>query len=803
MIDIFKLMAKTEPYASLCDHCEEVGRIAGILWDTGVINKSFISRHALCLLASLHDIGKCHPDFQKYGLGILPYADELMREGYLPVAEHPYRHEIGTEAILLKRHRSDFKDRNTAKAAAKILRLHHQKSSENYLSPSPKEQDWCEAQDALIFELERRFCMRLKEIEFIISDTVCVSLWGAIVLADWLASGGLEESADRMFGSIPFCGPDFQNMFSLYSLRPLQKQCEMLAEGFRKNVPAAVIIEAPMGEGKTEAALYLAARIMECAGKNGFYIALPTMATARQMECRTSEMLMRLGLPPALLVHSEAWLDRETRWGGEVDQSWFAPTKRALLSHYSVGTVDQAMMSVLRIKQGVLRLLGLSSKVLIIDEMHAYDTYMQTILYRLMNWCSALEIPVIILSATLPSERKGRIIEAFGGRHLNLSGSYPLITSIEKNGGLSEIPTEGTYICKTISLECVPYTDFRDVARRALSAVRTGGCACVIMNTVRDAQEVYAECKAAADTDVFLMLFHARFLAKDRKIIEDACLRRFGKTADDRPKKAVLVATQVVEQSLDIDFDYMISALAPIDLLLQRSGRIHRHNRMRPEAVAVPRFTVLINGETGLSDIGRIYEPWTLSKTQEVLSAINVINIPGDIRALIENVYGREPEMSEARFDLWIKKKSGEAVKEGAAKDVVFPAPDPHCFFPLESDGFFEETEDILSDSDAVTRLGDENIKIAVLPTELFNETHLEAPDAFFAKKVMEYSVSLSIRRGSSLQSAKGLCPCGGYLKGIWAIRADKTFELAFGNARSSWVKKYTVDPEFGIKEEE
>lgn len=801
MIDIYRLFAKTKPYVSLCDHCEEVGKVAGILWDIGIVDKYIISRKVLCFLASLHDIGKCYPDFQKCGLGLLTYIDNLMAEGYLPTANNPYRHEIGTAAILKRRHHKAFKDSNTARASEKILRLHHQKSSMEYLNPSPKEKEWCEAQDAVIAEMERRFNMRLKEIEFSISDAVCVRIWGVIVLADWLASGGIrEEFVERIFCSKPLGNADFGKLFSLKNLRPLQEMSKIIADSFCDKIPSCVIIEAPMGEGKTEAALYLATQISYYTGKSGFYIALPTMATARQMENRASEMLKRQGFSSAVLVHSEAWLEQETDWGEEVDQSWFAPTKRALLSRYAVGTVDQAMMSVIKIKQGVLRLLGLSSKVLVIDEMHAYDTYMQTILYRLMEWCAAISIPVIILSATLPRDRRGKILEAFGGKYESLSGAYPLITSAYRDGSIAETSVAGTYIARKIQLERAVYVDSKNVADRALKAVEGGGCAAVIMNTVKDAQDVYAECKALMPSDVTLMLFHARFLAKDRRQIEEACVNLFGKNSTNRPYKAVLIATQVVEQSLDVDFDVMISALAPIDLLLQRSGRLHRHERIRPSTLAKPRFIVLVNGDqTDLPGIGRIYYPWLLSKTEEILSDKKEICIPEEIRCLIEAVYDAKPELSDARINLWMEAKSNDNIKEGAAKDVRYPEPSPDWFFAIENDYFFEESDDNLTDSNAMTRLSGKNIKIAVLPESIYDEKRLAAPDIAYAKQVSDFCVSIRAELGIP---SDGVFPCKGYLKGIWAVRSEGEFHITFGNNRLSRVKKYSVSSEYGLKED-
>jgi CRISPR-associated endonuclease/helicase Cas3 len=485
----------------------------------------------------------------------------------------------------------------------------------------------------------------------------------------------------------------------------------------------------------------------------------------------------------------------------EIDKSWFIPAKRSLLANYGVGTVDQAMMSVLRIKHGVLRLLGLSGKILVIDEVHAYDTYMQTIIYRLLNWCVVLDIPVIMLSATLPKERKKQLIEACGCGGKITSEAYPLIT-IAKKDGLYEHAVDGSYIKRDLLWENIVFTDYKDIAYNALNAVKGGGCACVIMNTVKDAQQVF---KAAQDlvagSDTELMLFHSRFLLKDRKIIEDKILKKFGKESRSRPQKAILFATQVVEQSLDVDFDYMISALAPIDLLLQRSGRIHRHERERPKLLNKPRLTVIINGdETRDSGIGRIYDEWILKQTQRTIQKIEEsVNIPQDIRRLIEEVYGTVPDANDNDFACWVKKKSVEALDQGLAQDVVFPRPRQDLFFPLETGDFFDETDSQLVSSDAFTRLSASNIKVAVLPNSVWDEGKLSDCDADYAKKVLDFTVSIFAPRGCPLAQNGNLFKCGGYLKGVYAVKGENNFCVEYVN---NIIKKYSIDAVYGLKEE-
>lgn len=802
MIDIMSLLAKTEPYVSLFDHCVDTGKAAGILWDLSVISQRIIKRDALCLLVALHDLGKCHPFFQRIGIGMVPYADELWSRGYLPENEkREYRHEIGSENIFLSKRKS-FKDKATAKAVSKILRLHHQKSECDVTKPFPKGEEWERAQDDFIAKIEEYFGIGLCDISFEISDAVCTMLWGIVILADWLVSGGLFEKIDNLFEKNVMPTKPIAGMFGINELRPLQKDCEELAENFSSDkLPRAIIIEAPMGEGKTEAALYLATQMIDKTGKNGFYIALPTMATARSMEERVSKLLSENSLGAARLVHSEAWLDKEVSSDKEVDKSWFSPTKRSLLSNYAVGTVDQAMMSVLRIKQGVLRLLGLSTKVLIIDEVHAYDAYMQTIIFRLLEWCAVLDIPVIILSATLPRERREKLLKSYNAEETQLSDAYPLITAVYEDGSVKETAVKGSYINKDVEWESIEFRGYKDAALRALSAIKNGGCACIIMNTVKDAQEVYAASKEYADSETELMLFHSKFLAKDRKAVEERCLRAFGKGDENRPKKALLVATQVVEQSLDVDFDYMISALAPIDLLLQRVGRLHRHERNRPSELENPRFTILINGSSQ-GNIAGVYNDWITGQTQKAISKRTSVNIPSDIRPLIEEVYGTEPDFSDSDFDKWIQKQTKEEIFEGKAKSVVFPSPASDWFFPLESGDFFDEGDNELINSDAATRIGDSGIKVAVLPDSLWKKELMADPDIRFAKQVMDCCVSVRIPKGGELLP-EGIAECGGYLKGVKAVRSDGEFVLNFSRNKKPLIKKYEVDTEYGLMEVE
>jgi CRISPR-associated endonuclease/helicase Cas3 len=239
-------------------------------------------------------------------------------------------------------------------------------------------------------------------------DAACVTVWGLVVLSDWLASGqeafrqipeslspeeyisASREAALRAVEAAKLADgarlPDgvFTDLWPELAagLRPVQASCEVLTRGWSpENAPGLILIEAPMGEGKTEAALYLAARLMHVWGKSGFYMALPTAATSNSMYARLRDFLNGHGMGGLRLMHAQSWMVEDGLDGGEGEaRTWLAPKKRAMLSQYAVGTVDQAMMGVLRVRSGVVRLLGLAGKVLILDEVHAYDAYMQGII---------------------------------------------------------------------------------------------------------------------------------------------------------------------------------------------------------------------------------------------------------------------------------------------------------------------------------------------------------------------------------------------------------------------------------------
>ncbi|MCL4554304.1 MAG: CRISPR-associated helicase Cas3', partial [Actinobacteria bacterium] len=461
-------------------------------------------------------------------------------------------------------------------------------------------------------------------------------------------------------------------MFAVKALRPLQETVVALAER-EFSRPTLVLIEAPMGEGKTEAAFYLHDQFQERAGQRGMYVALPTQATSNQMFERTVKFLARRYPTDKVnlhLAHGQASLDEryaalrlacedesEPETGGRVvAEEWFTPKKRALLSPFAVGTVDQALLSVLQVRHGFVRLFALAGKVVVIDEVHAYDTYTSTLLDRLIEWLSELGSSVVLLSATLPRRRRTELLKAYTGVDDGpvTETSYPRITWVSRDKRPESVQVEARKQPPFKLRRFGPKAGA--VARELVETIgESGGCAAWVCNTVAEAQSVYNTLKDMyKDPGIKLSLLHSRFPYEERHKRELEALNDFGKDSlkredepgyHPRPDKAILVATQIIEQSLDLDFDVMISRVAPIDLLLQRLGRVHRHEgRVRPRVFPDPELWLLEpeTGADGLPEFGfdsKIYDEYVLIRSWLALREIEHIHIPGQIEELIEKVY--------------------------------------------------------------------------------------------------------------------------------------------------------------------
>lgn len=435
--------------------------------------------------------------------------------------------------------------------------------------------------------------------------------------------------------------------------RPLQVAGDaMLANA---SGPSLLLVEAPMGEGKTELAFLAHLRLQVVNEHRGLYVALPTQATGNALFTRALTFLgsFAQGHMDMQLVHGGAVMNEDVRHLRGIDNSrqeslsasaWFSQRRRPLLSPYGVGTVDQALFATLNVKHHFVRLWGLANRVVVLDEVHAYDTYTSGLIVALLRWLKALGCSVVLMSATLPKVRRAELVQAWGVADDALPElDYPRLILANDKGLRGE--HFAARALSPIRLKGLGEA-LGELADKAVDLLSFGGCGALIVNTVDRAQKLYVELRNRLGQDVKILLFHARFPADERADLEHAVLSCFGPEGD-RPQRALLVATQVAEQSLDIDFDFMLSDLAPVDLLLQRAGRLHRHVRQRPPMHSDACLWVAGLQPERLPDLKEtawsyVYDAYILGRTWALLCREELLQLPGDIDRLVQAVYSIE-----------------------------------------------------------------------------------------------------------------------------------------------------------------
>ncbi|MDO5531465.1 CRISPR-associated helicase Cas3' [Sutterella sp.] len=490
---------------------------------------------------------------------------------------------------------------------------------------------------------------------------------GLLILADWIASQQsaplsraltdlVAESLVREAGlGLPVMKKD-GNFKEFFGFPPRAEQAAFV--DFYAG-PGLYILEAPTGSGKTEAALGLAFKAMQCGDASGIYFALPTQLTSNRMIRRMQAYVSRALRNPerddhVRLVHSKARLMR-TRMGGEAEAGnpWASSNRRALLSPFGVGTVDQALLSCAPVRHAAVRTAGLLGKVVIIDEVHSYGAYTGALVEILIERLLAAGGTVVLLSATLSADRRGKFL---GNSDVEWPQD-PVIISLRRGGELQSIglssPAAAEKKVRVILLddETAEEKAFGEVLKR----VESGASVLWIENTVEQAQKVAHLFEKEGVTSAVL---HSRFRPLDRQRIEDFWVEKFERngSVNDLSGGCVLVGTQVLEQSLDIDADLLVTRIAPMDRLIQRIGRLWRHEKKRPDEcdmaevmiIAVPEDDKKTASERIFGKTGIVYPPYLLMRTLEelvnVLSAKNIISLPSDARELIENSFSEREE---------------------------------------------------------------------------------------------------------------------------------------------------------------
>lgn len=827
------LWAKTGSYDRthpLICHLIDVGQAALALWHhnfskrlqrqianaLGLGDDTAGAGRAVAFWASLHDLGKASPSFQRLYKPAVPIL-ERAKFSFPPLIgkEDVWHATITTTTLAPWLEKVTGLDRDHAQQIAQALGGHHGNwpssgDFERFCKPKMVGDDaWDTLRGALVTVLHELFApptiQRLGADQF--EKNTFLTLFSAMTtVADWIGSMAeyfdyvdetpidpsqySQEAAQKALKALnalhwtdwqtPQTAASFQELFPYLRVNgpsAMQQQVIQLAQQLTE--PALVIIEAPTGSGKTEAALYLADQWAYRCQQRGLYVAMPTMATSNQMFKRVCTFLEQryptLALTP-LLIHSQArWMQEEpppeietaeetgdlesaqvpdtqdkTSENEAKDMTWFLPRKRSLLAPWGVGTVDQTLLGVLQTRHFFVRLLGLAHKTVIFDEVHAYDLYMSKLFQRLLSWLRAMNVSVVILSATLPAQKRRELLAAYAGKEATLPADveYPALTwAIGSTCDGVSLPKPKDTQLALHWIDRTPAAIVEEL-RRKLSG---GGCAAVICNTVARTQEVYqAICEANLVPCDYLFQFHARTCFGWRQVTEKIILNTFGPGEDktqrnpQRPDAAIVVATQVIEQSLDLDFDLMISDLAPIDLLIQRAGRLHRHPQnqaRRPAALKEPQLFIAVS-ETGedlpdMSDEQHIYEPELLIRTFLTLDKRAELQLPKETADLIERVYGSydlsttaSPTVLAAlRKAQETRKKHDEKAEIAAKGKLVYAADDDDLLYQINHQ-LDDENPNLHATYQALTRLGPRSLSVVCLHEDEAGNLYTEAGES-------------------------------------------------------------------------
>ena len=543
----------------------------------------------------------------------------------------------------------------------------------------------------------------------------------------------------------------FTDVFG-FAPRPLQ---QTVAEALTElEAPAILLLEAPMGEGKTEAAFFAHLELQRRFGHRGLYVALPTKATGNAMFTRTLKFLRDQGIKRNLdiqLVHGGALLNdafKNLKVSGIWDEKegqvrageWFMNKKRALLSEYGVGTIDQALLPILPVRHNFVRLWGLANRVVVFDEIHAYDAYTGTLLIHLLRWLLALGTSVVLLSATLPPSIRRKLATVVTTTWLEQEVEYPRLSVFQHGEKVRQKHFQADPARRqTVRLQILPPT--LPEMRVALEAHLTmGGMGLVLLNTVQRAQDLYrlfpdGEPVRRGDqhvgkrlvdgTEVFL--FHARFPADMRQQREQQALEAFG-VSTHRTGRKILIATQVAEQSLDVDFDVIATDLAPIDLVLQRAGRLWRHARSVSPMVEPFLLVAGLAGDAPPSFgkplwWGKVYSEDILLRTWNLLRGKQQFTLPDEIDALVQAVYEEQvgvPESVQDRLDKALMTSDGKMIAHtGQANQAIIGFPnDASWNDPARFVLYDEDEPGVHRTLMAQTRLGEDSVVVIPLWSE-------------------------------------------------------------------------------------
>ncbi len=785
-----------------------MGELLGLQWEDAC--------PWLLLAIACHDLGKACPGFQCKWKNMTN-----LDEGRSPNTgiNHAFVSQISLADIL--RGKGWNIESDASDSVADAIGCHHG------MRASPKSLDdlagdgraigndtWKELRQNIVDALLEVFNPKKNPIKYKLSGPDFMLLSGLTSFSDWIGSnreyfpfGGPEDCVDlkkwfeqrkenanqaldaigwRFRTSLYPEKRSFEQIFPKLSPRPLQRAIIDALSDFSE--PGILLVEAPMGEGKTEAAFFAYTELQRRFGHRGLYVALPTKATGNAMFSRTLAFLSQLGTNRILdmqLMHGGGLLnetfqvlrisgiyDPETG-GGVRAGEWFTDKKRALLSEYGVGTVDQALLPILPVRHQFVRLWGLANRVVVFDEIHAYDAYTGTLLLHLLRWLLALGSSVILLSATLPPSIRKKISKVGESGLPEPEVHYPRISLFRPGKNVLQKhfePDPARHL--SVSIHGIP----ADLPRMAdaLNEYFDRGMGLVLVNTVQRAQEFYrlfpdgevleqngvrVGKKLPDGTEIFL--FHARYPGDRRQKREELVLNTFGINSC-RDGRKILIATQVAEQSLDLDFDLIVTDLAPIDLILQRAGRLWRHARPnRP--VSEPTLLIASLDEDTPPSFGKplwwdsVYREDILLRTWLFLKPRQSLTLPNDIDDSVRMVYEDQviaPEYLLERMEKALISEEGETMAHmGQANLSIIGFPDDASWNdPARFVLYDEDNPTVHRSLMAQTRLGEDS----VLAIPLSQEDSLAINRTLdFSQEKQWYMKSVSLSRKGVIKKLK------------------------------------------------
>jgi CRISPR-associated endonuclease/helicase Cas3 len=709
-----------EPVVSITEHSLNAWAVGSEL--SRVLAPVGIPDQVLAWCCGLHDVGKISLGFlakSSVWLRAMGLTEQSRSEGWAngvicdnhgrftgqhllllrPSADPNHR----KFAVLLASHHGTILPANTCLNA-----LEHPMHKAKMNSLRHELHSWLQNQTGLPLEID--------PVSIPTTDGLLFALAGWTTICDWIASNvdffkpgnpvsalSARMEARKALSALGWFqsftrGSSFDRVFPAdRSPRPVQERLGELA-----TQPGIYIVEAQMGDGKTKAALWAAHRLMSENKARGLYFALPTQVTSERVREEAVIPFVHHGFESGhavRLIHSMAWFHENRQFkrilpggnegnGSVPIEDWFSGRKRALLAPFAVGTIDQALVGVLPRKHFFVRLAGLSGKVVVLDEVHSYDLYTGTLLCRLVNLLSQCGSTIIILSATLASRQRSALLEAAGflapdandgentgtritwghWRDRSQSGKTP--TQAEVDDCPASFKEQNVRIHFTQS-------DSEVIAEDLVRRAARGEKVLWIRNSVANAMAAFRECATRAETpgeDIPCGILHSRFTWQDRQANETRWIERFQCGVESGG--CVLVTTQVAEQSLNLDADFLVSDIAPTDLLLQRIGRLWRfRGRSRPAGCCEP--VCQVNSPRldpagaprelveALAPLARVYDPYVLLRTLEIWQLLDSLVLPRDIRILVEKTYAeRAPENEPAPSWAELAEKArGEAAK--------------------------------------------------------------------------------------------------------------------------------------------